>query len=535
MAAPQESPPSESVSKLTAEDGDEERRATARQAGRGGLALTAGKLYFLVSGLAQQILLSRILGEGGYGALSTAQSVASISYNPIVQAGIQGVSREIATVPADEARSVQAVLMQIHVGIAVLSSVLFFILAAPLASLLGAPHITGGIRILSGVLLLYGLYAPIIGVLNGVRRFVAQAGLDILASTLRTLGLVAGAYAATRWFTSSTDPDPAIQVQSTAWGFCAAGVLILAVAVGLAGFGKKGTTGPTLGRYMAVVLPILGGQILLNLLFQADALLLRKFTADAAVLSGLAPKEADPFVGAYRQTQLFCFLPFQLLTSLTFVLFPLLATARAQERQGEVAALIERGLRIALIVAGLIIATVVAIPAGLLALVFGPESARLGADSMRILAVGMGFFAVLGVMMSAMNSLGAERQSLILIGLAALLVLILCVFGARTERLETALLSRVALATSTAMFLVTLVSALVLKKLTRANLPWLTLIRVGLGVLVTGFLGSRFLQGGHLVTLAGAIATSVLFLLVLVVSGELTKDDWHKLRALLGR
>ena len=38
-------------------------------------------------------------------------------------------------------------------------------------------------------MVLYGVYAPLIGALNGQRRFFAQAGFDILAATLRTVGL----------------------------------------------------------------------------------------------------------------------------------------------------------------------------------------------------------------------------------------------------------------------------------------------------------------------------------------------------------
>ena len=68
----------------------------AQKTGRGGLAIAAGKVYFMVLGLGQQIALKAVLGLSGFGAYSTASSVASISYNPIVQTAIQGVSREVS-------------------------------------------------------------------------------------------------------------------------------------------------------------------------------------------------------------------------------------------------------------------------------------------------------------------------------------------------------------------------------------------------------------------------------------------------------
>lgn len=512
------------------------RGATGRQAGRGGLALAGGKVYFLVSGLVQQILLSHILGIGGYGALSTAQSVASISYNPLVQAGIQGVSREIASTDEASVASVQRRLLRFHFVVAALASTAFALLAGPLANFLGAPHVAGGIRILSGVLFLYGMYSPLIGYLNGRRRFLGQAGLDILAATLRTVGLVAGAYVATKWWTApNQEPDPGIQVEGTALGFCIASVFIFLTALRMTGWGKRGGHSPPAKNYITFVLPILGGQILLNVLFQADALLLRRFAAEAASLAFLDPIAADPYVGAYRQTQLFCFLPFQLLTSVTFVLFPLLANARAQGRDQEVSGLILRGLRIALIVAGLIISTLIAVPGGLLALVFGAEAAELGADSMRILAVGMGFFAVLGVITSAMNSLGAERQSFALIGLAAILVASLCIFVAKIDDLSPRLLIRVAAATSTAMIIATACAAGALKKLFDAQLPWLTFLRTTVSVGLSGAAGAHLFQGGHLMTLLGAVATAITCLVLLVVTREVKATDWQQLKGLAGR
>jgi hypothetical protein len=45
------------------------------------------------------------------------------------------------------------------------------------------------------IVLLYGVYAPLVGSLNGRRRFLEQAGLDIGYGALRTAGLVGGEFA----------------------------------------------------------------------------------------------------------------------------------------------------------------------------------------------------------------------------------------------------------------------------------------------------------------------------------------------------
>ncbi len=43
---------------------------------------------------------------------------------------------------------------------------------------------------------MYGLYTPLVGALNGQRRFLNQAVLDVIAATLRTVGLIVGSW----WF-----------------------------------------------------------------------------------------------------------------------------------------------------------------------------------------------------------------------------------------------------------------------------------------------------------------------------------------------
>ena len=82
--------------------GETASQETTRKAGRGGLALAAGKIYFIFLGLIQQIVLQRVLGLDGYGGLSTVLSLASITYNPIVSSSIQGVSRAVAQSPDEE-------------------------------------------------------------------------------------------------------------------------------------------------------------------------------------------------------------------------------------------------------------------------------------------------------------------------------------------------------------------------------------------------------------------------------------------------
>jgi stage V sporulation protein B len=91
-----------------------------RSAGRGGLAVTGAKVYFILLGLVQQIVLPRVLGLNGYGALSRVLSLASITYNPITTMSIQAVSRTVVQTPAAELPGTLRKVLTLHLAFGVL-------------------------------------------------------------------------------------------------------------------------------------------------------------------------------------------------------------------------------------------------------------------------------------------------------------------------------------------------------------------------------------------------------------------------------
>src|SRR5262249_14524382 len=155
-----------------------------------------------------------------------------------------------------------------------------------------------------------------------------QAGFDIFAATVRTVGLIAGALV---WARGSSTRV----AEGACFGFLAGVTLVLVVALSVVGVGRAGASPTRVREHVAFVAPLLLGQLLLTLLSQADLTLLRRSAAEAATSGGLAPTAADPYVGAYRTTQLFSFLPYQLLMAVTFVLFPMLAGARQNPDRSE--------------------------------------------------------------------------------------------------------------------------------------------------------------------------------------------------------
>ncbi|HMJ12661.1 MAG TPA: lipopolysaccharide biosynthesis protein [Polyangiaceae bacterium] len=498
-----------------------------RSAGRGGLAVAFAKLYFILQGLIQQVALPRVLGLDGYGALSSVLSIASIAYNPVTTTSIQGVSRAVAqSTPENEAATIRRTL-SIHAALAVFLAAVFFFLAPPLGDWVGAPHVVGGLRILSGVMLLYGFYTPLVGVLNGQKKFLYQAGLDILTATLRTGGLIFGAY----WFARRFE----LGVEGATLGFVGAAALVLCVALALVGVGKPGVPSLTLKQHVSFILPLLLGQALLNLLLQADLTLLRSFAADAAVRANLPLRAADPLVGAYRATQLFSFLPYQMLIAITFILFPLLASAHRTGDRAAVARYVQTGVRLALVLAGLMVSVTSGLSGPLLRLVFPAEAAELGTRTMQLATLGFGAFAILGILTTVLNSLNRERASAGITATAFALVVLLCFLRVRGGPFGEELLWRTALATSSGLVLATLAAAFLVKRTAGAVVPPLSLVRVLVAMAVAIGVGRVLPYQGKLVTLIYAATVATIYVAALLLSRELTRADANTVKAVIRR
>lgn len=499
---------------------------TARAAGRGGLALSFAKVYFIAQGLLQQILLPRVLGLDGYGALASVLSAAGIAYNPMVTASIQGVSRAVARVSPDEQPSVVRRVLSVHAVLAAVAALMFALAAPAVAAFMRAPHIAETLRGASLVLLFYGLYSPLIGVLNGTRRFPFQAGFDIVAATLRTIALIAcGAVGARSGH----------GVEGSVAGFVSVTAILLMAALWVVGTGKKGASGPAATEHISYLAPLFAAQVLLNLLLQADLTLLRRFAGDAAAIAHLPSTVADPLVGAYRAIQLYAFLPYQLLVSVTFILFPMLASADRQGDRAAVALYVSTGVRIACLVSGALVSVTSGLSGPMLRLVYPGEVAALGSHAMQILTIGFGSFAILGVLTAVLASLGKERGAALLTGAAFALVVTLCFVWASGSALDESLLVRTALSTSTGLLLATVCAGLLVRRVAGAVVPFGTVLRTALALAAAITAGRLLPEGGRVWTLVCVAIVGLVYVVLLVGTRELGRSDWNVVRAVASR
>lgn len=495
----------------------------ARSAGRGGLAIAFAKVYFILIGFVQQMLLTRVLGGVGYGAYSTAMAYANIADNVVIASSIQGVSRTVAGAKESEQGGAHRGTLLVHAVLAIPIGVVFFFLAPWLATRLGAAHVAGHVRVATVIVFSYCLYTPFVGALNGRRRFVAQASLDVLYATVRTALMLGGGIV----FAAKGDaPLGAVA------GFATAAAGIVPVAALVAGVGRSGAGAPKLGAYLSFVGPLALGQVFLNVLLLSDLLLVRRF---ASLADPTAIAEGDLTAGIYKGAQLFALLPYQLLLSVTFVLFPLLAKAHADDDVAAVKTYVRTGVRLSLVIAGAMVAVIVGLGPRLLALTLAKDIAEPGGATLRWLALGEGAFALYGISTTILSSLHKERWTMVL-NLCAFLGMVGAMFAiVPGAPLGAPIAERAAIAMCASLGVAAVVAALLVLRVTGAFAPLSTMLRVGLAFAVTAAAGIFAPVQGKVATLGLAAVLGVVYAVALVATRELGKDDLGMVMRVLGR
>ncbi len=496
--------------------------------------MLGAKAFFILSGLVQQTLLPRAIGLAGYGALSRVLAVVNVLNNVVVASSVQGVSRAVARAGTNDAQALRATL-RVHVPIALVLGGLFALAAPAIARFEGAPYIAAPLAIVAGVVVCYGLYAPLIGALNGRAQFTRQAALDVTFAILRSTGLIGLGYL----FVRRGMPG----VLGATAGFVAAAVCIIPLALRWAGIGRAGDPSlpgvPRVMAYLAILAPLAVAQLFTNTVMQVDITLLGRFLsqgAHATLLTGDgAAKAADEWVGVYRACQLFAFLPYQLLFSITQVLFPMVARAKAENDDAAVRAYVVRGARLGAIACGLMVSVVVAMPGSLLAFAYDRVVADRGETTLRMLAVGQGAFALLGIGTTVLASLGRVWIAAAISLGALVMVTSACWLFVPGRAFGEAQLTATAVATCVALGCGLVAAAITVRALAGGFVPLATMLRVGAALALAATGGTYLPRFGRLVTplVAGAIVLG--YVVFLFVTRELGAEDVAALRGVVSR
>ena len=489
------------------------RASDGATAAKGAVFISIAKIYFMLSGFVQQVLLTRFLGLADYGAFAVVNNVISVVNNTVVQGTIQSVSKFTAENDA-RAEAVQraGVRMQVVLG-AALALALFW--GAPfIASFVHAERYVTALRIAAAIPFLYAVYAVFVGSANGLRQFRTQANFDIGFSTSKTILLLG---LAALW-----------RVNGAFIGFAAAAAFILIVSSRVMRLPPSTERFPQgrLARYMGAIV-VYG--MLLNLALNYDLPILRHFAGQGA---GVAVADA---VGAqYAALRTLALLPYQALVVVTFVIFPLISRSTFAEDREATRVYVTETLRYAVILVAAMGIVLAARPAALLGLIY-PAAYVAGAPAMPILVGGECCLALLAVACAILNAAGQTRATVSLVGLT-----VVCGAGAAALLVPhaapgTPMLVAAASATALGMVVGFVAAAITLRARLGGTPPVATLGRVALAI-AAGMGVGRFVPGhGRIVGLAAVALAGVVYVGVLLATGELGPADRAKLGRMLRR
>lgn len=496
-----------------------DKPSTVQSAGRGLVFIASAKVYFIVSSYVVHLALPRLLGSPeSYGQFATAMSAASILNNVLIAATIQTFSKLVSE---DEQRAPftlrQGLKIQVVVGGSL--AAVAFLLAPTLGEwLLRDPELTPLLQIVSSIFLVYALYAGLVGSLNGRRLFSRQAGLDATFSTLRTGGILGGAVLGTA---------AGMGALGALGGFAAAATGVLVTALVVVGVGRSGEPLP-LRRWTSFMGPIGAFQLFLNLMLLSDVLVLKNtvsmLAADGGATASEAAAVASEYVGYYSAAQKFALVPYQLMLSITFIVFPLISRATTAGDTEAARSTIRGAMRFSLLVLLSIAAPISGAADGVMRVAF-PAEYLVGAGALSVLVFGAAAFALFVITATVMSGAGRPQVAMV-VGFFGLLAV---VGGNRlfVQMVGIGDLTPMAAAagTTAGMVLALLLGAAVMYRAFHAFLPVASMVRAAIAAAV-GFGVAHYIPHASAVMALVALAGGFLsYLATLAALRELRRAD----------
>lgn len=502
-----------------------QRADETRAAGRGLISITGAKLWFIVTSYAVQLLLPRLLGSAeSFGLYASAMSMVSILNNVLIAATVQSVSKMVSEAE-DRAPAVlrQGLGLQLVVGGVLASSL--FMLSGPLAGdVVLDPALAPLLRIASIVVLCYALYAALVGSLNGRRLFQKQAGLDATFSTLRTTGILVAA-------------GLGFGAVGAISGFAAAAAVILLVAFFAVGPGRSGHA-VAIERWLVFMAPLWLYQALLNGVLQIDIVVLKRTIAELAMAAGTAPvaaaELASTHAGYYRAAQTFAFVPYQLILSMTFIVFPTVSRATTTGDIEQTRATIRGAMRFSLLVLVAISAPIAGAADGIMRVAY-PDEYLAGAPALGVLVFGMLAFALFVIAATVLSGAGRPGLAAAIAGVALALV----VAGNRVLVMMVGLdgdtLGAAAIGTTIGTTVALVAVAAIVYRAFGAFLPLGSAIKTALAG-AGAFAAAHFVPHQTALTALLSLASGfAAFVVILLVLREVRDADLQVVRRVLGR
>jgi stage V sporulation protein B len=489
------------------------------------LSIAGAKLYFIAAGYAVQLLLPRLLGSPEtFGLYASAMNPVSILNNVLITATVQTVSKHVSEDFASAGTTLrQALVSQLLLG-GGLSFSLWALSPWLAESVLLDPLLTPLLRIAAIVLLSYALYAALVGMLNGQQRFAHQARLDMTYTTLRSAGMLG---AAALGFGAAGAMS----------GFAGATIAVMTIAFVVVGLGTRGQT-VDWKRWFQFMAPLWLYQLALNLVLQVDLSVLKGNAAALGQAAGMLPvaaaEEASRLVGFYRAAQTFAFVPYQLILSVTFVVFPMVSKAVSAGRDEETRGYVRASLRFSLIVLLAVAAPFSGAASGVMRIAY-PGVYLAGSSSLAVLAFGIVAFSLFVIGSTILSGAGKPGLPATIAVITVVFVLAADTWLLRWAGLTEHSLLAVASGTTFGMVLALAATGVALQLRFGAFIAPLCALRV-LGSAACGWWAAHVLPThSALSSLIAVAAGGVAYLIALIACRELGPTDLAMVTAIIRR
>jgi O-antigen/teichoic acid export membrane protein len=466
-------------------------------AGRGTIYITAAKLWFMVTGYGIAITLTYLLTPEDYGIYKVVINTVSIINAVIVTGTYQTVSKYIAQEEA-KADSVKAKALALQVYVGGAATLAFFLLAPVVAHFLNDSRLTNYLRLASLITLSYSFYSVYTGYFNGQRKFLQQAAIDAAYSSLKLIFIIAFVWLG-------------FGVTGGVGGFALAAVCVLALAAILArGGGRKGEVKP--GELFKFQSYLLLFTFVLTLLQKVDLMLIKSLSSPEARIAS----ENAAFYGASIDV---ANLTYQIIISVTFVIFPLVSQSTFQDDRNRTRTYISNTLRYSIMIMALTATLFSANAKEVLGVIYR-DVYQTGSGALSIVAFGMLFFGLLYVLTTIISASGRPAVSL-LVGVTTL--------GASIA-LNAVLIPRFGLvgaasATTAAMAAGVIAACAHLGKEFGVLMPLWSALRIAVCAAAIYGASLLFSTSSKPLIVAKLVALSVAYVVALIVSREVGRDD----------
>jgi stage V sporulation protein B len=474
-------------------------------AGRGTIYITLAKAWFMITGYAIHFSLPRLISAEQFGLYQIVIGVVSIVNAVLIIGTSQTVSKFVSQEP-ERAGTIKATALRTQVVVGAAVSLGFFLLAPVMADRLNDSRLSGYFRLAAAIPLFYSFYAVFTGYFNGRKQFLKQASIDMTYSTLKAAFIVS-----LTWL--------GYGVWGGVGGFvlAAGGVLVVAAIAARDSGGGQGTK---IHGLFAFQFYLLASTLVMNLLQKTDLIMVKAISASD-------PATAATNAGYYGAAVNVANITFQIIVSITFVIFPLVSEATFNRDDETTRVYVANTLRAVLIIMALVATQFSANARSVLVLLY-PREYQEASHALAILAFGALLFGLFYVTTTIITASGKPVVALAfgsgaLVANAAFNLFLIPRFG----------LSGAAAGVMGSMLLGVVGSLVYLGWNYGRILPVATLIRLGVcaGAVYAASLG--FTPETRMLTVVKLGALSAVFVILLLVTREIKKSDIAAIRGIV--